>query len=143
MSDTSNFESRTGKLTCTAAKLFAFVTDIRNFERFVPSGSIRNWQAEREFCSFNVSMLGIVTVRLLTKEKFTKVVYNGDALKKNDFELVLEITDNNQSPAEAKVLLSADLNPVMKMMADKPVKQFLEMLISEMEKFNSWDDIRE
>ena len=39
-------------------------------------------------------MLGTVTVRLAEKEKFNKVVFNGDALKKNDFSLTLYISDN-------------------------------------------------
>jgi len=38
MTDLSYFESRTGKLSCNAEEVFAFVTDIRNFERFIPGG---------------------------------------------------------------------------------------------------------
>ena len=94
MSDLSNFESRSGKLTCSAEEVFAFVTDIRNFERFIPEGTINNWSAEKESCSFSVSMVGTVTVRLAEKEQNTRVVYSGDALKKNDFTLTLFISDN-------------------------------------------------
>ena len=36
-----------------------------------------------------------------------------------------------------KVSLEADLNPIMKMMAD-PVNKFLEKLIGEMESFRDW-----
>jgi len=139
MSNISYFESRSGKLSCTSEKAFIFVTDIRNFERFVSEGTINNWQAEKESCSFSVSMLGTVTLRIAQKEKFSKVVYNGDALKKNDFELVLHITGNNNTPADVKVTLNADLNPMMKMIAAKPIGQFLEMLINEMENFRDWE----
>ena len=58
MTDMSNFESRSGKLKCTKEEVFNFVTDIRNFEQFIPQGTINEWQAERESCSFRVSMLG-------------------------------------------------------------------------------------
>ncbi len=143
MSNISHFESRSGSITCTAEKVFPFVTNIRNFERFIPDGTIKNWQAERESCTFSVSMLGSVSLRVSQKEKFNKVVYNGDALKKNDFELVLHITDNNNAPAEVKVELNADLNPMMKMIAVKPIRQFLEMLIIEMEKFRDWEETKE
>lgn len=130
-------------MTCNAEEVFSFVTDIRNFERFIPKGAINNWDAEKESCSFSVSMLGIVTVRLAEKEKNTKVVYTGDALKKEDFSLVLFISDKVNNSAEVKVSLSADLNPMMKMMANKPINQFLEMLIKEMENFRSWKDTKE
>jgi len=139
----TNYESRPGKLTGTAEEVYNFVTDIRNFERFIPKGVINNWNAEKESCSFGVSMLGTVTVRLADKEKYTKVVYTGDALKKDDFTLVLFISDKVKNSAEVKISLSADLNPMMKMMAAKPISQFLEMLIKEMENFGSWKDTKE
>jgi len=142
MSHLSYFESRSGSLTCKAEEVFSFVTDIRNFERFIPKGVINNWNAEKESCSFGVSMLGTVTVRLAEKEKYTKVVYTGDALKKNDFSLVLFISDKVENHAEVKISLSADLNPMIKMMAAKPISQFLEMLIREMENFRSWKDTK-
>jgi hypothetical protein len=143
MSDLSYFESRTGKLTCNAEEIFAFVTDIRNFERFIPVGIISNWIAEKETCSFSVSMLGTVSVRLAEKERYTKVVFSGDALKKNDFLLTLNIKDNVTDHAEVMILLSAELNPMMKMMAGKPIEQFLERLINEMESFRDWKSARE
>jgi len=88
-------------------------------------------------------MLGTVTVVLAEKEKYSKVIFKGDALKKNDFSLTLSITDNVKKPADVKVMLSADLNPVMKMMAAKPINQFLETLINEMESFRDWRSIIE
>jgi hypothetical protein len=39
------------------------------------------------------------------------------------------------------VNLSAYFNPIMKMMADKPIKAFLDMLIAEVENFEGWNDI--
>lgn len=130
-------------MTCNAEEIFAFVTDIRNFERFIPVGIISNWIAEKESCSFSVSMLGTVSVRLAEKERYTKVVFSGDALKKNDFLLTLNIKDNVTDHAEVMILLSAELNPMMKMMAGKPIEQFLERLINEMESFRDWKSARE
>jgi carbon monoxide dehydrogenase subunit G len=139
MTNLSYFESRTGTLTCNAEEVFTFVTDIRNFERFIPGGIITNWNAEKESCSFSVSMLGTVAVRLAEKEKYNKVVFSGDALKKNDFLLTLNITDNVGDHAEVKILLRVELNPMMKAMAGKPIGQFLERLINEMEGFRDWE----
>ena len=143
MTDLSYFESRTGKLTCSAEEIFDFVTNIRNFEQFIPKGNINNWKADKESCSFSVSMLGTVSVRLAEKEKFNKVVFNGDALKKNDFSLTLHISDNVENTADVKVMLSADLNPMMKMMASKPIGRFMEILINEMESFRGWKKTKE
>lgn len=142
MADLSYFESRSGKLTSGAEEVFTFATDIRNFERFIPKGTITNWQAEKESCSFSVAMLGTVRFSISQNEMYNRIVFNGDAFKKNDFELVLHITDNSINTSDVKVSLKADLNPVLKMMAKTPIEQFLEMLINEMEKFRGWKDIK-
>jgi carbon monoxide dehydrogenase subunit G len=142
MDNLSHFESRTGRVLCNAQEVFRFVTDIRNFEQFIPSGTITNWQSEKESCSFTVSMIGAVSFRLSEKVSYKKVVYTGDALKMNGFSLVIDITGEGADPAEVKLFLSADLNPVLKMMAAKPIDQFLEILILEMENFTGWKNIK-
>jgi hypothetical protein len=143
MDNSSYFESRTGTVNVRSKEVFNFVTDLRNFERFAPAGTINNWNAGKDNCSFSVSMVGTVTVRLAEKVEFTKVVYSGDALKKDDFILTLDILDYAEQPAGVKVSLHADLNPIMKMMAARPIEQFLEMLINEMERFREWDKLTE
>jgi hypothetical protein len=137
----SYFESRTGNLTCSSQEVFTFVSDIRNFDRFVSPGTINNWKADKEYCSFTVSMIGTVSVRILEKEEYSRVVYNGDALKKNDFNLILDIRENHDNLAKVKISLNAELNQMMKMMAAKPIAQFLEILINEMETFDKWNEI--
>jgi hypothetical protein len=141
MDNLSHYESRRGTLSCTSREVFDFVTDIRNFEQFIPQNSISNWQSDRESCSFNVSMVGTVNVRLAKKEAHSKVIFNGDALKKNDFALILNISEGSDSMADIKVLLEAELNPMLKMMANKPIIQFLEILVREMENFRGWKNI--
>jgi len=139
MDNISHFESRTGQLTCSYRELFDFVTDLRNFEQFTRNGAINNWQAEREACSFSVSMLGTVSLRVTMKESYKKVAFTGDALKKNDFSLVLDISDNIKNSAEVKVSLDAELSPMLRMMAAEPIARFLEVLINEMENFRNWE----
>jgi hypothetical protein len=142
MADFSYFESRKGRLTCNSEEVYKFVTDIRNFERFIPKGTVNSWNAEKETCSFNVAMLGTTSVRLDEKEEFTRVKFTGDALKKNDFSLTLQISDLGTNSAGVKISLSAELNPLMKMMATNPITRFIELLITEMENFREWDDIK-
>jgi hypothetical protein len=142
MDNLSYFESRSGIMTSCSEEVFGFVTDMRNFERFVPAGTVNSWQADIESCSFSVSMLGTVKLKISDKEMFNRVVYYGDALKKNDFSLVMNISGEGSGKAEVKISLNADLNPMMKAMAAKPIAQFLDILICEMEKFDRWKDTK-
>ncbi len=143
MSDLSYYESRPGKLSCTADVAFRFITDLRNFGRFVREGTITNWQADKDSCSFNVSVIGSVSVRLIEKTEGRRVVYQGDALSKNDFTINVDLSGDSVTPADVKLFLNANLNPMMKMMADKPIRQFMELLMQEIENFRDWNDLRE
>jgi hypothetical protein len=138
MDNLSYFESRTGKLSCNSEEAFRFVTDLRNFGRFATKATINNWNADKESCSFMVSVVGTITVRLAESGKFSFVIYKGDALKKNDFSLKLNLSGSDHEQATVKIGLEADLNPVMKMMVSKPIQQFMELLINEMESFRDW-----
>jgi carbon monoxide dehydrogenase subunit G len=138
MPDISEFKSRTGKLNCTPPEIFDFVTDIRNFGQFVPEGTIDDLQVAPDSCSFHISPLGKVNFNLSEKNPHNKVVYKGAVLQSNDFSLVVNIKESSTGRAEVNLNLSAHLNPILKMMAAKPIDNFLEKLIDEMEKFKGW-----
>ena len=139
MKDDSIFSSRTGRLSCTDVEFFGFITDLRNLEQFIPEGSLKNWQATDDFCSFGAPPLGTVKVWISEKRPFSSVIFSGDVLNKNDVNLNIQI--NNMAKAEVRLILTANFNPVLKMMASGPIEKFLETLISEMEKFDKWNDI--
>jgi carbon monoxide dehydrogenase subunit G len=138
MPDLSKFESRTGTLTCTPGEIFEFVTDIRNIREFVPGGNIDDLLIEKDSISFHIAPLGKVNINLAEKEPHTRVVYNGNALQLNNFTLILNIKANSFGKAEVKMMFAAHLNPILKMMAVKPIDGLLEKLIEEMEKFRNW-----
>ena len=138
MSNLSTFESRTGKLNYSAEEIYYFVTDIRNLKRFIPKDSISDLMVSHDSCSFRVSMLGDVNIHISEKVLNNKVVFSGNALRINDFSLILDLKDTGNRQSEFKVTLLAEMNPLLKMVAAEPVKQFLETLVGEMEKFRDW-----
>jgi hypothetical protein len=143
MTELSHFESRTGILDFNSEVVYNFVSDIRNFERFIHDKNVSNWRAEKESCTFTVPMLSTVSVRLVEKQTNKRVGFEGDAMKKNDFSLVLNIIETGADSCEVKVSMKADINPVLKLMAAKPIAMFLNKLIDEMEKFQDWRNVRE
>jgi carbon monoxide dehydrogenase subunit G len=138
MPDLSTFLSRKGSLTCTPPEIFDFVTDIRNFRQFVPQGIIDDLRIEAESCSFDIPPLGKVNLNLDIKEPNKKVVFRGNVMSSNDFSMVMDIVENIAGRAEVSLGLDARMNPILKMMAARPIEDFLEKLIEEMEKFRAW-----
>ena len=140
MAQQSEFESRIASLSCRTDEVYNFASDIRNFEQFLPEGNIDNLHVESDSCSFHVPLLGPVNIRITEKEPYSRVVFSGDAMLKNEFTLTLYLKENEQKLATVRLLLNADLNPVLKMMAAKPLVQFLEKLVTEMERFENWQN---
>lgn len=140
MAGISEFESRTGHIACTQKEAFGFFTDIRNFNRFIQTGTILNWHSDAESCSFEVSQLGKVNLKIKEKDPFSRVVFSGDALQQAEFTITLNINENGIERSKVKVGMRAELNPLLKMVAARPIEVFLEKLICEMERIEGWED---
>ena len=97
---------------------------------------------EKDSCSFNVSMLGKVNIRIRDKKEFTEVVFTGSAMPINEFTLDLRFHDTETEKSQIKLIVQARLNPFLKMLAEEPIKRFMETLVAEIEKFNGWKEIR-
>jgi carbon monoxide dehydrogenase subunit G len=136
----SRYESRTGFLSHPGKEVFGFVSDLRNFEQFVPADKVSSWTADSDSCSFIVPMAGKVSVRITEKEPFNRVVFSGDALNGTRFSVFVLLHEGNENATEVKVILEAGLNPLLKMVAQKPIIEFLEVLIREMENFRDWNN---
>lgn len=131
-----HYESRTARSECTPEDIYGFVTDIRNFERFIPSGSVHDWKADADTCSFTVSHLGNVKMGIESKEPYNYVSFRGTAMKNNHFEMQLHIIRNENNTASVQMKLNTELNPFIKMVAARPIGQFLEMIVGRIENFN-------
>lgn len=144
MADKSTFESRRGRLTCTPSEIFDFATDIRNLRQFIPENAgISAMNIEKESCSFKIESLGMVNIHISEKEPLDKVIYKGTLFQTNDFSLRMDIKDTPAGKAEVLLKVSAELNPLLRMMVSGPVQNFLARMIDEMEKFDGWKRISE
>jgi hypothetical protein len=142
MTDTSTFQSRIAKLKCSAEEFYYFITDIRNFSRFIPADTFNNIDIRQDACSFNAGMLGEVNVSITEKIMFSKVVFKGDAVQIKNSSIIVSIGESSDGSADVIVTLIAEMNPFLKMIAADPVNKFLEKLVDEMEKFGDWTNTK-
>jgi carbon monoxide dehydrogenase subunit G len=141
MSEATKYHSRTGHLTCSPPEVFEFVTDMRNFKQFIPSKSFEDLNISKESCSFKAAPIGSININLVEKDPFSRIKYKGTLLKEQDFSLVLGIKEGSNKKAEVIMSVEARMNPFLKMMAEKYIEKFLEVIIDEMEKFHNWKDL--
>lgn len=140
MSNLSKYESRVGKVKQESKLLYGFISDMRNFKQFIPGDSITNWQADKNNCEFEVSPLGKTRLKIIDSEEYKLVKFEGDGLNNTSFFLWVQLKEIDTLDTRVKITIKADLNPMLKMMAAKPISDFLEKLISGMESYDGWDN---
>ena len=138
MSETAKYLSRTGHLKGSPQEVFEFVSDMRNFKQFIPSKSIDDLYISRESCSFKAAPVGTININLIEKDPYSRIKYKGTLLQVQDFSMNLDIKEDINKKAEVIMTVEARMNPFLKIMAEKYIEKFLEIIIDEMEKFRDW-----
>jgi hypothetical protein len=138
MAGYSTFESRTATVSCSPEEYYNFITNLNNFDRFIPSDLIKDWKADENSCSFTISRLGDFNLKVSSGVPFSSVVYSGKALVTINFNLHAIIDRKEGGDTTVRLVMEADISPVIKIFAAGPVDSFLEMLVKEMENFNNW-----
>jgi carbon monoxide dehydrogenase subunit G len=130
----STFESKIGKVSMPSERIYNFISDFNNLKDYVPADKISNWQSSSDACTFTVSGMGSVALKIVEKTPFNLVKIAGDGLANYQFNLWVQIKEAAESDSRVKVTLKTDINPMMKMMVSKPIQKFLDMLVESFEK---------
>jgi len=111
--------------------IFNFLSDFNNFETLMPD-KVVDWKSDSDSCSFTISGLASLGMRITEKtpNTFIKIVDEGKVPFK--FVFLINIADNDNS-SEVQLIFDADLNTMLKMVAVKPLRNFLNMLLDELQ----------
>jgi len=127
-------ESKTGQLQYPDNKIYDFITDFNNFKQFIPEGQVKNWESSDDSCSFSLPSLGEASMSIIKKEpnKLVKVAGSGSNAIKFTIWIQLKMIADNDT--RIKITLEPQMNKMMEMMAQKPLKKFIDMLVDRIEK---------
>ena len=130
-------ESKTGKAACPASSIYSFIADFRNFDNFIPADKVSDWQADKDYCSFRIDMLGKVRLTINEKEegKLVKII-SDPAVSQYNFNLWIQFKEVAENDTRIKVTIEPMINQVLKAMVKSPLKEFVDSLIDEIEKFD-------
>jgi carbon monoxide dehydrogenase subunit G len=138
MANLSQYNSRMARLSCTGEEFFSFITDLRNFGQFIPAGSVNEWRADENSCSFKMTPMGEISLKIFSKTPVSAVSFSGNVLVTTAFMLHVSVAEDENRKANVKLLMEADLNPMLRAIASGPIDRFLETLVTEMENFREW-----
>jgi carbon monoxide dehydrogenase subunit G len=118
-----NIKSESYPTKSSVKTLFEFLSDFKNFKSLLPEDKVENFQVEGDTCSFNVRGITPLRARILESKPYSNIKYHLEGFSKYTFILEAVFSGTPENPGECRVEMQGDLNPFLKMMAEKPLEQ--------------------
>jgi len=126
----STFESAVKTINAGEQDIFAVLSDLRNAEKLkdrIPQDKVKDVQFEQDSISFVVEPVGKLSLKVIEQEPCKTIKFAGEN-SPVDFFVWIQLKETGENDTKMKITLKADLNPIIKMMASKPLEQFVNML---------------
>lgn len=130
----TKIESKVGKLNGSIEKAYNFLSDFKNFSHLIPADKIKNWQATEDNCSFTIEGIGEAGLRIIEKNPFSLIKISGAEGSKINFTFWIQLKEVATDNGRIKLTLKADMNPMLKMIASKPIQNFIDSLVDQLGK---------
>jgi len=123
----SEFNSNEVKIATSPDRIYHYLNDFNNFNQLLPP-QVTNWQSSGETCSFTVQGMADIALKIADRSESSFISYA--AIDDQPFTMTLnthiqKIDENN---ARVNIKLTAKLNPVLKMMASRPLQNLVNIL---------------
>lgn len=132
----ATIESKRVSLNSGADDVFVYVKDLSNLIELLPQDKVSDWQGSPEKCSFKVSggyKIGLAHKSLNAPTQIVLTSTEGSAIA---FDLDIQLKEEG-GKTDAGLVATLDVNPFMKMMIEKPLKNLFDYIADKLErKFN-------
>lgn len=127
----SEFKSNPVVIQADGKEIFHFLSNFNNFEKLMPEQVI-NWQSTEEKCSFTIKGMADLAMKVDKKSEYDLVSYASDGNSPFPFQLSFEIISEGAVSSKVNASLEAKLNPMLKMMASRPLQNFVNLLVEKL-----------
>jgi len=125
----ATFKSPQVTVNRTSEELFNKIGDLNNLQEIIPP-SIKNFQSTQTTCSFKMEDMPQINLEITERIPFSKISLSA---KDSQIPFSLDcIISAKEDRCEAYLEINAELNMMMKMMVEKPLNNFLDLLASKM-----------
>ncbi|MFM7016623.1 MAG: SRPBCC family protein [Bacteroidota bacterium] len=122
----TRIESNKVSIHKSSSEALAFLQKMENIALLLPD-QVENFTSDATTCRFEIKGMGPMGLKLgeITSDKITFLKNEKAPFDFSLFATVNEITPNF---TEVQLVFEADLNPIFKMMAEKPLNNFVNHL---------------
>lgn len=127
----TKIESDKVEINNSAENIFNYLTDFNNFQKIMPS-QVTNWQSTAEECSFTINGMATIGMKIIDKTPHSLITISSHGKVPFEFKLFILITQKDESNCVGQINFESDLNPMLKMMVEKPLGNFFNILAQKM-----------
>jgi hypothetical protein len=127
----TKIESEKVEIGNAAENIFTYLSDFNNFEKLMPP-QVTNWTSTADECSFTINGMATIGMKIIEKAPFSKISIISNGKVPFEFKLFVLITEKDRSNCVGQLTFESDMNPMIKMMAEKPLGNFFNMLAQKM-----------
>jgi carbon monoxide dehydrogenase subunit G len=123
----TNYKSSIITVQKSQSQVFDFLSDYNNFGKLMPE-QVTGWTSTDTECSFTIQGMASLQMRII--ERRASDLISMESFGKTPIKFKLFVTIESISSESCTVLVSidADINPMLKMMLDKPLTNLVEKL---------------
>ncbi len=127
----TKIESDKVEINNSAEKIFNHLSDFNNFSQLMPP-QVTNWQSTADECSFTLNGMATIGMKIVEKTPNTKISISSHGKVPFEFKLFVLLTEKDANNCVGQLTFESDLNPMLKMMVEKPLGNFFNMLAQKM-----------
>ncbi len=124
--------SKTAIAKGSQKKVFDFVSDFRNFSGLLPQERLNDLEISRESIRFNLQGLGRVGLVIRGKKPYSELNIGATEDSSADFTFSINIGEYRADQAEVKMILQANLNLFLELVARGPLQQFADLVVDKL-----------
>ncbi len=130
-----HIEGKKVNINASKKKVYEFLNDFNNYENLMPE-QIVNWKSDTDGCSFTIKGMADLSLKFEEKTPFSalKIIPVGKAPFKFSLNVKLVEDSLNEQKTIGGVDVEADLNPMLAMMAKRPLENLVNVMAENLNK---------
>jgi carbon monoxide dehydrogenase subunit G len=127
----TRIESEKVTINKPSSSVFSYLQKMENIGNLLPD-QVENFTFEEQTCRFEIKGMGPMGLKLGAVNS-DSITYLKNEKAPFDFSLIANINETSNDSSAVQLVFEADLNPIFKMMAEKPLQNFVNHLVKKFE----------
>jgi carbon monoxide dehydrogenase subunit G len=125
-------DSKTGQVNGSQEVVYRYISDFRNFSHLLPADRLRNLEITGDTLRFGMDGLGNIGLKIAERTPCSQLVITGTEDSPADFTFWFNIKSISENQSQVNLILHANLNMFLEMMAQGPLQQFVDMIVDKL-----------